>query len=74
MPASQKASYLFGCIKGSVGSKFREVILPFYSALIRPHLETCIQLWGQQHKKDVELLEQVQRRAVIRRLVHLFYK
>ena len=54
----------------------REVILPFYSALMRPHLENGIQLWDQGHKKDVELLEQVQRRAIemIRRMEHLSYR
>jgi len=72
--AAQKTNHILGCIKSSLASRSREVILPLCSAPVRPHLESCIQLWSPQHRTDMELLKWVQRRAtkMIRGMEHLY--
>ena len=66
--AAQKANCILGCVKRNVTSRAREVILPLYSVLLRPQsllrLEYCMQFWGPQYKKDMELLERVERRVM----------
>ena len=50
--------------------------MSLHSALVRPRLEYCIQVWGLQYRKNRELLERVQRMAtkMIRGLQHLSYE
>lgn len=44
-------------------SQSEEVILPLYLLLVQPHFDYCVQLQTPQSKKDVEVLESIQRKA-----------
>jgi len=52
------------------------MIVPLYSALVRPHLEYCALVWGSQYSTVVELPERVQKMAtkMTHGLEHLSYE
>jgi len=54
---AQKASGILGCINRGVTSRVTEWIVSICFALMKAHLERCIQFWSPQHKKDAEMLE-----------------
>ncbi|PKU37934.1 rna-directed dna polymerase from mobile element jockey-like [Limosa lapponica baueri] len=63
--AAKKANRMLGCINKGITSKDKDIIIPLYSGLVRPHLEYCIQFWSLLCKNDVDRLERVQRRTTM---------
>ena len=60
--AASKGNKILGLIRRNniLGKK---LFIPLHKAIVRPHLEYCIQVWRPYRKKDIDTLERIQRRA-----------
>ena len=74
--AAAKGNQILGLIRRNIVYKEKELIIPLYKTIVRPHLEYCIQAWRPYRKKDIDILERVQRRAtkMIQKLRNISYE
>ena len=61
--AASKGNQVLGMIRRNITYKDKSLIIPLYKAIVRPHLEYCIQAWSPYLRKDIDMLEKIQRRA-----------
>ena len=61
--AASKGNQIIRLIRRTTMYKEKQLIVPLYKAIVRPHLEYCIQAWRPYRKKDIDKLERIQRRA-----------
>jgi len=61
--AAAAANAVLGMIRRTFLCKDKELIWQLYKSLVRPRLEYCIQVWRPYLKKDINVLERVQKRA-----------
>ena len=61
--AATKGNQVLGMIRRNITYKDKSLIVPLYKAIVRPHLEYCIQAWSPYLRKDIDMLEKIQRRA-----------
>ena len=57
--AASKGYQILGLIRRTIMYKEKQLIVPLYKAVVRPHLEYCIQAWRPYRKKDIDMLERI---------------
>ena len=60
----KKANKTLGMIKRNLINRDKNFILKMYKSMVRPHLDYCSQAWRPYLQKDVDLIENVQKRAL----------
>ena len=61
--AASQDNQIIGMIRRNITYKEKSLIVPLYKAIVIPHLEYCIQSWNPHIRKDIDMLETIQRRA-----------
>ena len=61
--AASNGNQILGMIRRNRTYKEKGLIVPLYKAIVRPYLEYCIQAWRPYLRKDIDMLEKVQRRT-----------
>ena len=74
--AAAKGNQILGLIRRNIVYKEKELIIPLYKTIVRPHLEYCLQAWRPYRKKDIDILERIQRRAtkIVQKLRNNIYE
>ena len=53
------SSVLYGLIRRNTTYKEKELIIPLYKAVVRPHLKYCLRAWRPYRMKDIDTLERI---------------
>ena len=61
--AASKGNQVLGMIRRNIPYKENSLIVPLYKAIVIRHLEYCIQAFSPYHRKDIDMLDKIQRRA-----------
>ena len=55
--AASKGNQVIGMIRRNITYKVKCLIIPLYKAIVRPHLEYCIQARNPYIRKDIDILD-----------------
>ena len=67
----KKANHVLGMTNRHFVLRDKKTIIQLYKCLVRPNLEYCVQVWNPHYKKDINLIERVQRRVTRMKTKHI---